>query len=155
MPKVQPNFSWQKFEGTPEDKEDQFQHQLQQEHIVVANSINTTIDDLSFFTTERVTGFLWVNNAPIYTKTIQGQIVGSVDTAYPTGITGLVTLVDLKGTAQNASILTTGIPLPYLDPDAIANGVGIYLSGTDLHVNAGNGTWNNYFFSVTLRYTKK
>jgi hypothetical protein len=155
MPKVQPNFSWQKYEGEQQDRENQFQHQLQQEHITVANAINTTIDDLSYFTTERVTGFLWVNNAPIYTKTIQGVIVGTADTAFPTGITGLVTLVSLTGTAQDAATLTVGIPLPYLDPGTLANGVGIYLSGTDLHVKAGNNTRNNYFFSVTLMYTKK
>jgi len=155
MPKVQPNFSWQKYEGTPQNREDQFQHQLQQEHIVVANAINTTIDDLSSFLTERVTGFLWVNNAPIYTKTIQGVIVGTADTAFPTGITGLVTLVSLTGTAQDASPMGTGIPLPYVDPNTALSGVGIYMMGTDLHVNAGNADWDGYLFSVTLRYTKK
>lgn len=155
MPKVQPNFSWQKYEGDNQNREDQFQKQLQQEHITVANAINTTIDDLSFFTTERVTGFLWVNNAPIYTKTIQGVIVGTADTAYPTGITGLVTLVSIEGTAQDTSPMGVGIPLPYVDPGTLANGVGIYMSGTDLHVKAGNNTRNNYSFSVTLRYTKK
>lgn len=155
MPKVQPNFSWQKYEGDNQNREDQFQKQLQQEHITVANAINTTIDDLSFFTTERVTGFLWVNNAPIYTKTIQGVIVGTADTAYPTGITGLVTLVSMDGIAQDASPMGTGITLPYVDPNTVLSDVGIYMMGTDLHVNAGNADWDGYSFSVTLRYTKK
>ena len=43
--KLQPNFSWQKYEGKPEDQKQQFQYQLQTQHIVVANSVNGTIDD--------------------------------------------------------------------------------------------------------------
>lgn len=155
MGKLQPNFSWQKYEGEPEDQKEQFQYQLQQEHVLVSNAVNTTIDDLSYWTRERATSETWVGGQQIYEKTIQGQIVGTASTSFSTGIFGLVTLVSIIGVAQDAATLGTGIPLPYIDPVTLANGVGISLVGTNLVVNAANGTWNNYFFSVTLKYTKK
>ena len=69
MGKLQPNFSWQKYEGQPEDQKQQFQYQLQTQHIQVANSVNTIIDDESFFLRERQTSFAWVNNNAIWTLT--------------------------------------------------------------------------------------
>jgi hypothetical protein len=152
--KLQPNFSFQKYEGKAEDREEQFQYQLQTQHILVANSVNSTIDDISYWTTERPTSETWTGGQQIYEKTIQGQIVGTATTSFATGIVGLRTLVSLTGVAQDAATLGTGIPLPYIDPGTLANGVGIYLSGANLVVKAANGTWDTYYFSVTIKYTK-
>lgn len=156
MSKLQPNFSWQKYEGNPEDQKQQFQYQLQTQHIQVANSVNTTIDDLSYWTRERVTGFSWVDGRPIYTKTITGTITPAPGvTTVPHGITGIRTVVGLTGTAQDATPLATfGLTLPYVDPTALANGLGLFIGTTDVFINAGNATWLNYIFHVTIQYTK-
>src|SRR5689334_20582789 len=85
--KLQPNFSWQKYEGEPEDQRQQFQYQLQNQHIQVANSVNATIDDESFFTRERMTSFTWTDGKAIWKKTISGTIAAPGLTTVAHGIT--------------------------------------------------------------------
>lgn len=153
--KLQTNFAWQKYEGEPEDQKNEFQYQLQSQHIQVSNSVNATIDDASFFTRERQTAFTWIDNKPIWTKTITGVIVGTATTAYPHGITGINKVVKLEGTAQDAQPLSAfALPLPYLDPTTLLNSLGLFMSPTAVFINAGNGTFNGYLFSVTIYYTK-
>ncbi len=154
--KLQPNFSWQKYEGNPEDAEEQFQYQLQTMHIKTANAVNATIDDMSYFTKERPTGETWIDGQQLYTKTISGTItIAPGLTPVLHGITGMRTLVRLSGTAQNAEPLTTlGFPLPYEDPGTPANGLGIFIDPTKVYVVAGNAAWLNYTFFITIEYTK-
>lgn len=156
MGKLQPNFSWQKYEGQPEDQKQQFQYQLQTQHIQVANSVNTTIDDESFWTRERQTAFTWIDGKAIYTKTLTGTIsVAPGLNPVAHGIPSISTLVRLYGTVQNANPLSTfGFPLPYLDPNALANGIGLFIDITNAYVNTGNASWLNYIFHVTIEYTK-
>ncbi len=155
MGKLQPNYSWQKYEGQPEDQQQQFQYQLQNQHIQVANSVNTTIDDESFFTRERMTSFTWIDKKPIWKKTITGTVVGAALTPYAHGITGIRTVVALEGSAQNAvPLTTTAIPLPYVDPNTLASGVGLIADNTSIYINTGNATWSGYLFNVTIYYTK-
>ncbi len=153
--KLQPNFSWQKYEGKPEDYNEQFQYQLQQQHIQVANSVNATIDDESYNTRERQTSFTWVDGYPIYKKTISGVIVGTAVTTYAHGISKLRKIVEIQGTAQNAEPMTVdAFPLPYFDPTTLLDGIGVYMTVDHVVLTTGNGTWNNYKFSVTIYYTK-
>jgi len=153
--KLQPNFSWQKYEGEPEDQKDQFQYQLQNQHIQVANSVNATIDDESFFTRERMTSFTWVDGKPIWKKTISGTIAAPGLTTVAHGIVGINTVVQITGSAQNAKPLTTfSLTLPHVDPNALANGLGLFIDTVNVYVNAGNATWNGYLFSATIYFTK-
>ncbi len=152
--KLQPNFSWQKYEGEKEDQREQFQYQLQSQHIEVANSVNSTIDDMSYFNRERMTSETWINGKAIWKKTISGVVVGTADTPYATGITGFSQLVNLYGVMQNPGAFTDAEPLPYVDPAVLAGGVALYIAGTDLHIQTGNATYNGYLFSVTIEYTK-
>lgn len=156
MGKLQPNFSWQKYEGEPEDQREQFQYQLQSQHIQVANSVNTTIDDESYWTRERPTAFTWIDGRQIYTKTISGTITtapGNTQVAH--GITGMRNVVAIHGTVQNTIPLSTfAFPLPYLDPATLANGIGVYIDPTNVNITTGNATWLNYLFYVTIEYTK-
>lgn len=156
MGKLQPNYSWQKYEGEPEDQREQFQYQLMNQHIQVANSVNATIDDDSFFVRERQTSFTWLDNRPIYTKTVTGTLTNAPGTnSVPHGITGLRTLVSLSGTAQNATPMTAlGFPLPYNDVNITANGIGLFIDTANVVVTAGNSAWLNYTFHVTIEYTK-
>jgi hypothetical protein len=155
MGKLQPNFSWQKYEGKPEDQKQQFQYQLQTQHIQVANSVNTIIDDESYFTAERQTNFTWIDSRPIWRKTITGLIVGAAITPYLHGITGIRTLVNVIATAQNAVPMTTvGFTLPFVDPATPANNIGIYVNTTQVVITTGNAAFNGYTFYVTIEYTK-
>lgn len=152
--KLQPNFSWQKYEGTPENQAQQFQYQLQSQHIQVANSVNATIDDASFFTRERQTAFTWIDGRPIYTKTFTGTITGTSNNATNHGITGLRRLIRAYGTAQDAEPITVdAIPLDHAD--SIANDIlWIRVTPTQYEINAANNTWNGYLYSLTLEYTR-
>lgn len=156
MGKLQPNFSWQKYEGKPEDQKEQFQYQLQNQHVLVANSVNATIDDLSYWTKERMTSETWVDNRPIWRKTVSGTIaVAPGDNAVSHGITGLRQVVNLYGTAQNAVPMTTfAFPLCYVDPVTVANSLGLFCAPNTVVVRAGNAVWANYIFNVTIFYTK-
>lgn len=156
MGKLQPNFSWQKYEGKTEDQKEQFQFQLQTQHIQVANSVNANIDDESFFTRERQTSFTWLDGRAIYTKTLTGTItIAPGDTPVAHGIARINTLVRLYGTAQDGTPLSTfGLPLPYNDPATPADGLGLFLDPTNVYIRAGSATWLNYIFHVTIEYTK-
>ncbi len=156
MSKLQPNFSWQKYEGKPEDQKQQFQYQLQTQHIQVANSVNATIDDESYFITERQTGFAWMDGRFIWKKTFTGTVAAPSDQAISLGIMGAIrTVILIEGTIQNAvPVSTFALSLPYVDPNTLANGVGVYVTPTQLHINTGNASWNNYIYNVTIYYTK-
>lgn len=155
MSKLQPNFSWQKYEGEEQDQKEQFQHQLQQQHVVVANSVNATIDDESFFARERQTSFTWLDNRPIWKKTISGTIVGTAVTPYAHGISGIHTVVALTGAAQRQKPLSNiAVPLPYLDPTNLANSVGLDMDTDFIYLDAPNNAKDAFLFSVTIYYTK-
>lgn len=165
MGKLQPNFSWQKYEGKPEDQKQQFQYQLQTQHSLVSNSINATIDDISYFTTIRQTSETWINGLPIYKLTVSGTVVSTADTPYATpiviGTNQNFNAVKIYGIMQNPgtgfSTFTDAEPLPYVDPNTLLNSVGIYIANNSgvvtLHIDAGNATFAGYLFNVTIEYT--
>lgn len=155
--KLQPNFSWQKYEGQPEQQREQFQYQLQSQHIQVANSVNTTIDDESYWTRERMTAFTWIDGSAIWTKTITGTIVAGVSTtsSYPHGITGIAKVVGIDGFAQDTIPFgSTGIPIPYVNAIVASLNIGIYINATNVNLTTNSAGFNGYSFSVTIYYTK-
>lgn len=152
MGKMQPNFSWQKYQDDAQDRANQFQYQLQQMHIVAANSVNATIDDISYWTQERPTGETWIGGQQIYTKTLTGTIVGAAITPYAIGAT-IKTLVSITGTFQDAVPFTIDAnPLPYLN--SAGNTVGIWASNTQVFIDANDPTFDGYTFYITLKYLK-
>jgi len=153
--KLQPNFSWQKYEGDPEDQRNQFQYQLQNQHVLVSNAINSTINDLSFFTSERMTGFTWTDNKAIWTKTLTGTLSsGPNNIAH--GITKFSQIIDISGSAQDAIPFSTqAIPLPYVSITALNQQIEIEVTATNIVITVGAASPGiNYLFQVTLRYTK-
>lgn len=156
MAKIQPNFSWQKYEGTEEDQQEQFQYQLQSQFIQVSNSINATIDDESFWTRERQTSFTWIDSRPIWTKTITSTIsTAPGTTTIPHGIVGINKLVRLTGTVQDALPLAIfGFPLPFLDLVTPANSIELYITPTNIIIVTTSAAWLNYIVSITIEYTK-
>lgn len=155
--KLQPNFSWQKYEGKPEDQKEQFQYQLQTQHIQVANSVNATIDDESFFTRERMTSFTWVNNKPIWTKTIATPAwtaVGTVNTI-PLGIAGDFTVVDIVCCISDGALSSSNtLLMPHVDPAGFANSVSIVRNGTNIILTSGGFDRSAYSGYVTVYYVK-
>lgn len=156
--KLQPNYSWQKYEGKPEDQKEQFQYQLQNQHIQVSNSVNATIDDESYFTRERQTSFTWIDNRPIWTKTFTGTFAAgpSLNTT-PHGITGLRKVIKIEGSAQTAEPIVLGntvITLPYVDGAVPLNSVSVRAGLANIFMETYNGTWDGLLFSITIYYTK-
>lgn len=164
MGRLQPNFSWQKYQDKPEDQKEQFQYQLQTEHITVANAVNTTIDDLSYWLKERPTAFTWVNtraqppNAPqiingpeIYTKTFQALV-----SAYPvTHGVSIKNVVRIYGVVQDTIPMTAVCyPAPYCDPTTLANGIGVYVTATQVVLVTSGGIYDTYTATITIEYTK-
>lgn len=155
--KLQPNFSWQKYETSPQDQKEQFQYQLQQEHILVSNAINATIDDESFFTRERATAFTWVSGKPIYTKTIATPawtMVGTLNTI-PLGITGDFTVIDMICCISDGALSSSNtLLMPHLDVTTAANSVEIVRNGTNIILKSGGTDRSTYSGYVTVYYIK-
>lgn len=157
MGKLQPNFSWQKYEGKPEDQKEQFQYQLQQQHIQVANSVNATIDDESFFTRERQTSFTWVNNKPIWTKTLatSAWAGGGITNTIALGITGDFTVIDMVCCISDGSLSSSNtLLLPHIDVTVAANEVSIVRNGTNIVLTSGGTNRSTYSGYVTVYYIK-
>ena len=150
--KLQPNFSWQAYQQVPEEQAKQFQFQLQKEHILVSNAINSTIDDLSFFTKERPTSETWLDGTEIYTQTFQALI-----SAFPLthGIKSIGTLIDATGSIQDTIPLTAqAYAVAYSDPTTSTNDIGLNVTATQINLLTAGGIYNSYTASVTLKYTK-
>lgn len=155
--KLQPNFSWQKYEGKPEDQKEQFQYQLQNQHIQVANTTNSTIDDLSFFARERQTSFTWVDGRPIWTKTlatVAWTAVGTINTI-PTRITGNFTVIDLVCCISNGSLSSsTTLLLPNLDTASATAEISIKRVGTNIILTSGGDDYSAFSGYVTVYFIK-
>lgn len=155
--KLPPNFSWQKYEEDNKLTDDeQFMYQLQRQWIEIANALNGTINDDSYWLRERQTAFTWVDSRPIYTKSFTGTIsVAPGDTVVTHGITGLRDFISIKGSIQNAVPLTiSGLPLPYVDPATPADGIGLSVTPTTFIIRTASATWLNYIYNVTMQYTR-
>ncbi len=156
--KLQPNFSWQKYETKPENFIEQFQYQLQTEHIQVANSVNATIDDLSFFTRERQTSFAWVNGKPIWKKTLATVTWGGGGTTntIPMSIAlkpgETLNIIRFEATISNG---TNTFPLPYIDVAVAANSIQLARVGTNIVITSGGTNYSTYSGYVTIYYTKE
>lgn len=152
--KLAPNFQWQKYEGTEENQKYQFQFQLQKQYDQISNAVNTTVDDISYWLKERPTGLTWKDGTQIFTQTYTGTLGAGANTI-PHGIVGLSTLIEANGTTQDAvTMAISGIPLPYIDPTTLANGIGLLVTPTNIVITLANGTWVGYIYNVNLKYTK-
>lgn len=160
MGKLQPNFSWQKYQGKPEDQAEQFQKQLSTMHIVTANAINSTIDDINFWTRERPTGFTWVNeSAPLWTKTLAipsgASWVAGITNTIPIGITGDFTVVYMQSCISDGAVAaSTTLNLPHIDVAVPANSVSITRIGTDIVLVSGGTNMSAFSGYVTIYFTK-
>ena len=155
--RLQPNFSWQKYEGAPEDQKEQFQYQLQNQHVQVSNSVNGIIDDDSFWTKERRVTFTWIDRSkPLYTKSLATgplPVVGSI--FIPTGIVGPFTVVYMQCCVSDGALaISNTLNLPHLDVLVAANSIEFVRNGTDIVITTGGTDRSAYSGYVTIYYIK-
>ena len=110
---------------------------------------------LGFGVSETFTG-QYLNSKPIYQKMISvGALPNNTTKSISTGITGADYIwVDM----ENSFAFNSGAsyPIPYVDPRAVANSIGVRITSNGATVIVSTGAnWSTYSGSITLRYTKK
>lgn len=110
---------------------------------------------LGFEIPESFTG-QYLNSAPIYQKMINiGTLPNNTTKSINTGITDDNYIwID----AENSFAFSGGAsyPIPYVDPKAVANSIGVRITGYGANIIVSTGTnWSSYAGIVTLKYTKK
>lgn len=98
----------------------------------------------------------YLNSAPIYQKMINiGTLPNNTTKSINTGITDANYIwID----AENSFAFSGGAsyPIPYVDPKAVANSIGVRITGYGANIIVSTGTnWSSYAGIVTLKYTKK
>ncbi len=110
---------------------------------------------LGFEISETFTG-QYLNSNPIYQKMINiGTLPNNTTKSISTGITDSNYIwID----AENSFAFSGGAsyPIPYVDPKAVANSIGVRITGGGANIIVSTGTnWSSYAGIVTLKYTKK
>ena len=110
---------------------------------------------LGFGISETFTG-QYLNSKPIYQKMISaGALPNNTMKSISTGITGAdYVWVDM----ENSFAFNSGAsyPIPYVDPRAVENSIGVRITSNGATVIVSTGAnWSTYSGSITLRYTKK
>lgn len=108
---------------------------------------------LGFEIPESFTG-QYLNSAPIYQKMINiGTLPNNTTKSINTGITDANYIwID----AENSFAFSGGAsyPIPYVDPKAVANSIGVRITGYGANIIVSTGTnWSSYAGIVTLKYT--
>lgn len=98
----------------------------------------------------------YLNSAPIYQKMINiGTLPNNTTKSINTGITDANYIwID----AENSFAFSGGAsyPIPYVDPKAVANSIGVRITGYGANIIVSTGTnWSGYAGLVTVKYTKK
>jgi hypothetical protein len=161
MGKLQPNFSWQKYEGNLEDAREQFQYQLQSQYLTISSAFNATINDLSFWTRERATGFTWVTGQELYTQTYAttawtaGGTVNTIPLNLTAGPKGQLQVVYFSCVLSNGmATSSTSIPVPYVDVSVPANSIQLQRVGENIVLTSGGTNYSTYSGYVTIYYVK-
>lgn len=110
---------------------------------------------LGFEIPESFTG-QYLNSAPIYQKMINiGVLPNNTTKSVSTGISNANYIwID----TENSFAFSGGAsyPIPYVDPKAVANSIGVRIMGDGASIIVSTGTnWSSYAGIVTLKYTKK
>ena len=98
----------------------------------------------------------YLNSAPIYQKMINiGTLPNNTTKSINTGITDANYIwID----AENSFAFSGGAsyPIPYVDPKAVANSIGVRITEYGANITVSTGTdWSSYAGLATVKYTKK
>ncbi len=157
--KIRPNFSWQKYEGSPENYKEQFQFQLQNQYTTIANSINSTINDISYFLEERQTGENFVNGQHIWNVTFPTGALPSNATPLsipiPINVVNTITFINFYCCVSNGTATSSNsFMLPILSTTTPANEVAIKRTGMNIVITSGGTDYSAYSGFITILYTK-
>lgn len=156
MSKLQPNYSFQAYQEDNKASKAQFVLHLQTLFTNISNAVNATIDDASYFVSERETGFTWVDGATLYTKTIQG-VIGGNTTIVAHGLSDVQAFTELRGVLSTGAPISgtanTATPIPNANTNATLN-VSLSADATNVTVELDGATWMGATFYVTLQYIK-
>lgn len=93
---------------------------------------------------------------PVFRTTLNFGVLGNAVTkSVPHNITVTSGLVwtRIAAVATDTTGLT-GLPIPYVDPTALANGIGINVDATNVNITTGSNRTNYNICLVVLEYTQ-
>ena len=98
----------------------------------------------------------YLNSKPIYAKMVDvGALPNNTTKTVSTGLSNLdYVWID----PANSFCFSGGAsyPIPYVDPKAVANSIGVRITGNGANIVVSTGTnWSSYAGIVTVKYTKK
>lgn len=107
----------------------------------------------NFSLSEANTGFVWIDNKPIWKKTISvGQLPNNTAKSVAHGVSNIDQIIDVSGVANDGN---TTIPLPFIHENTAISGIKITADRTNVNVGASRD-WSSYGQSyITILYTKR
>lgn len=107
----------------------------------------------NFSLSEANTGFVWIDNKPIWKKTISvGQLPNNTAKSVAHGVSNIDQIIDIFGVANDGN---TTISLPFIHENTAISGIKITADRTNVNVGASRD-WSSYNQSyITILYTKR
>lgn len=113
----------------------------------------TTLYFGNYSTTERSTGFTWVDGKTIYKKTVNfGTLPNATTKNVNHNISSISNIINIEGFAK----YTTGVTIfiPNVNTYAVGGNVSISVSATQISIDTGNTDRSGASAYITLYYTK-
>jgi len=105
----------------------------------------------NYSTSERDTGYTWIDGSTIYKKTINfGALPSNAEKSVPHDISNLRRVIKVEGYAYNNDVF---FPLPFPWTNA-SSCVGILVGFTNINISAGSDRSGFTETYVTIYYTK-
>lgn len=114
-------------------------------------SVTAPIGMADIYSTEEKEVGLWIDNKPLYAKTINfGALPNNNQKAVAHNISNIDTIVNISGVASGS---TNRFKLSYVDTNTLANGIGLYADTQNVTIRTGSDR-SSYNAYVTIFYTK-
>lgn len=133
-----------------QEDEQPIRDQLDKIYTDVANVVNDKKRRDTYLQTEDITNDVWVNNTPVFTKTIAIPAINAGVNTIPHGIITISDLVDIRIVVSDG---TTRKILPYASP-TVANSASVDVTITDIVITAGASFGANFAGYAIIQYTK-
>lgn len=120
--------------------------------ITVANTITNPAVGKSYSTDEQLTGGTWIDDKPIYKKTVScGQLPNNDGKDTPHGIANIDKVIDTYGIAIDGNDISVSLPFA----DAVSDGcISAYRNGAIIRITTGKDRSSFTESYVTIEYTK-
>jgi len=117
----------------------------------VVRAVIPSIPNFNYSTSEISTGTIWIDNKPIYKKTVStGAMPNNTRKQVAHGISNLGFIISMSGAAYGSS---TFVPIPYTDTTA-SSSVGLFADSNNIILFTGANMSYLTTSYVTLYYTK-